>query len=190
MNCKVIYLGAATVVSVSALLLSAESAIAAVDCDRLHTGNRIPTEQELIDCLSPESRTRGLRVVPEGATETTAQQPPAVSLEINFEFGSSTLTNDAKRQLHTLGQALNSRSLLDDKFLIEGHTDSVGSAEYNQRLSEKRARTVKYYLVHSVGVDSNRLAAVGRGENQLLDQHHPSGSVNRRVQIVNLQASQ
>ena len=49
--------------------------------------------------------------------------------------------------------------------LVTGHTDRIGSAEYNQKLSERRANQVKDYLV-SQGVDASRLQAVGKGESE------------------------
>ena len=102
----------------------------------------------------------------------------------------SALTEDAKNQLRTLGQALNSSTLASDEFLIEGHTDSVGSAQYNQSLSERRAMVVKQYLIDHVGVGASRLKAEGRGETKLLDTRAPTSATNRRVQVVNLQANQ
>jgi OOP family OmpA-OmpF porin len=49
--------------------------------------------------------------------------------------------------------------------LITGHTDRIGDANYNQKLSERRANQVKKYLV-SQGIEENRLHAVGKGENE------------------------
>jgi len=186
-----IHLSTAIAFGALATFYSMNIAAAAVGCDRLHTGGRVPTVQELTDCLdASSSNTRGLRVRPEGTGSAIEQQSPLVSLNITFEFGSSALTADAKQQLQTLGEALNSSALASDAFLIEGHTDSVGSAQYNQFLSEKRAMVVKQYLVDYSGVSASRLNAEGRGEKQLLDPQSPKSATNRRVQIVNLQSDQ
>jgi outer membrane protein OmpA-like peptidoglycan-associated protein len=131
-----------------------------------------------------------LRIRPEGTSSAIEQQAPVASLNITFEFGSSALTANAKVQLRTLGEALNSSALASDAFLIEGHTDSIGSAQYNQALSEKRAMVVKRYLVDSTGVSASRLKAEGRGETRLLDTQAPASATNRRVQVVNLQVDQ
>ncbi|HSQ83191.1 MAG TPA: OmpA family protein, partial [Desulfobacterales bacterium] len=63
---------------------------------------------------------------------------------------------------------------------VEGHTDSTGPADYNQRLSEKRAETVKNALVQRA-VDSRRINAVGFGESRPISSDN---STNRRVSIV------
>ena len=121
-----------------------------------------------------------------GVRPVEATKPKAVSLMVQFEFGSSELTPDAKQVLNNLGSALKSPQLGADSFLIEGHTDSVGSDEYNQRLSEARAASVKTYLTGSLGVQPSRLETVGKGEAQPLDASNTEAAVNRRVQIVNV----
>lgn len=73
-----------------------------------------------------------------------------------------------------------------DKTVVEvaGHTDSTGSAEYNQALSERRAATVATYLVNR-GVNQQRILAYGRGLTQpIADNATPEGrALNRRVEI-------
>jgi len=66
--------------------------------------------------------------------------------------------------------------------VVEGHTDSSGAAEYNQRLSERRANAVKAYLVER-GVDAGRISTVGLGESQPIgDNDTEEGRAqNRRV---------
>lgn len=66
---------------------------------------------------------------------------------------------------------------------IEGHTDSKGSAEYNQKLSEKRANAVRDALIKR-GIDPKRLKSVGLGESRLISSI--SDAENRRVEIVKL----
>jgi outer membrane protein OmpA-like peptidoglycan-associated protein len=67
---------------------------------------------------------------------------------------------------------------------IKGHTDNVGTAEYNQRLSEKRAETVKNYLVQK-GVEKDRLFPVGFGYtiNQASNKSETGRALNRRVEM-------
>lgn len=77
--------------------------------------------------------------------------------------------------------------LLQDEFKnyvvrIEGHSDSLGDAKTNQALSEKRANSIKTFLINSGKVPANRLTAVGLGESQPIDKN--SQEKNRRVDII------
>lgn len=119
-------------------------------------------------------KTRGLMVV------------PSVDLDVKFEFNSDKLTPDAVRQLGELGAALSSDTLRTFKFEIAGHTDAVGAADYNQRLSERRSAAVKGFMVERFGIDPGRLTTVGWGYKKLKNPSDPTGGENRRVEIVNL----
>jgi outer membrane protein OmpA-like peptidoglycan-associated protein len=76
-----------------------------------------------------------------------------------------------------------SDEMRDDGFVIEGHTDEVGSRRYNQGLSERRAAAVREYLMTSGGVQGSRLSTVGYGEDRLLDPANPESGTNRRVRV-------
>ena len=104
---------------------------------------------------------------------------------ITFQFGSAELTPSARQVLDQLAIALQSEQLGHDRFLIEGHTDAVGSDAYNQRLSEQRARAAQAYLA-TRQVSAARLEALGKGESELLEQTSDPSEVNRRVRVVNL----
>ena len=67
--------------------------------------------------------------------------------------------------------------------------DAKGSAEYNQKLSERRADVVRRYLIAQFGIDKSRLTAKGFGKAQLLDPARPEDGVNRRVQVLNMTAA-
>ena len=115
---------------------------------------------------------------------------PAVNLTVNFATGSADLTPDAVRTLDELGSALSSKELAGYRFRIEGHTDTVGSPEYNRALSERRAEAVVAYIAKKFGVEPTRLQAVGMGEQGLMVPTPPQTAEprNRRVQVVNLGA--
>ncbi len=127
-----------------------------------------------------------------GAPATPAAQPaaPAVNLTVNFANGSAELTPEAIRTLDELGRALVSKDLADYRFRIEGHTDTVGSRDYNRALSERRAEAVVDYMAKRYGVDPHRLQAVGMGDDGLLIPTPPQTPEprNRRVQVINLGA--
>ena len=105
---------------------------------------------------------------------------------IRFEFDSDRLTGTATRQLVELVQALGAQSLKSRTFAIQGHTDSTGEDEYNRKLSLRRARAVKRYIVHKMGIAPERLVEVGFGESVPIRTIPADDGRNRRVEIVNL----
>jgi outer membrane protein OmpA-like peptidoglycan-associated protein len=103
--------------------------------------------------------------------------------DVLFDTGKSDLRSGAREALSKLtGIVLNYPSL---RLAIEGHTDSTGSAEFNQALSEKRADAVRDYLV-SQGLDAGTLSAQGLGMNDpVADNKTAEGrQKNRRVEII------
>ncbi len=124
------------------------------------------------------------------ATAPAEAAGPSVNLTVNFPNGSADLTPEAMTTLDALGRALSSSDLASYRFRIEGHTDTVGSKEYNRSLSERRAEAVVNYIVTKFGVQASRLQAVGMGEEGLLvstPEQTPEPR-NRRVQVINLGA--
>jgi outer membrane protein OmpA-like peptidoglycan-associated protein len=71
---------------------------------------------------------------------------------------------------------------------IEGHTDSDGADDYNLKLSQNRANSVRLYLIQTYKIDGGRLEAKGRGETKPIDTNNtPEGKANnRRVELVKL----
>lgn len=136
---------------------------------------------ELADC----QKTRGIEILlPDEKVEV--KQANFVAMDIQFEFDSAQLTPDARQQLDKLAAALASEKLGTSNFAVEGHTDASGGAEYNQSLSEARARSVQKYLSGAGGIEDTRLVVVGKGETQPTDPANPESAINRRVEIVNL----
>jgi outer membrane protein OmpA-like peptidoglycan-associated protein len=117
-----------------------------------------------------------------------AAKPPAVDLTVHFEFGSAEITPRAARALDELGRALVSASLAGYRFRIEGHTDTVGTPEFNKNLSDQRAYAVARYLEDRFAVGATRLETVGLGDRMLLVATPPQTPEerNRRVHVVNL----
>ena len=110
---------------------------------------------------------------------------PSLSLNIQFDFNSSRIRPESQVVLGNLAAALSSPGLQALPFLIEGHTDAKGAAEYNRKLSAQRAQAVKDLLI-SKGIEGVRLQTVGKGSSELLNASDPLGAENRRVKIVNL----
>lgn len=102
---------------------------------------------------------------------------------LQFDVNSAELRSNTLSNLSELATVINKYS--DTNILIEGHTDSTGSISYNQTLSEKRAESVRRYLI-SQGVVANRLSSVGYGPSQpLSDNETVEGrQINRRVEVA------
>ncbi len=106
-----------------------------------------------------------------------------VIYDITFDTGSSEIKPGSYAALRRILGLLQSKA--DLKLLIEGHTDNVGDASYNQTLSEQRATSIRSWLV-SQGVDGGRLRAVGKGLTAPIGSNdtEEGRAKNRRVELV------
>jgi outer membrane protein OmpA-like peptidoglycan-associated protein len=139
------------------------------------------SNQQIEQALAPPALTRGF--TPRGlARRQASETDQSVNLNIPFELNSSALKPQASEQLKQLELALTSDSLAKSRFMVAGHTDAKGSAQYNKQLSLRRAQAVKQFLV-AKGMDGSRLDTVGYGSEKLLNPDHPEDSSNRRVEI-------
>jgi OmpA-OmpF porin, OOP family len=173
------------VIAGAALLLGA-SMVAPVTPPAYADDLQGQTKQDFINALAP--KTRGLTLSnqqgTQGTQETTAA--PQKDMRIQFEFGSAALTDSARTVLNELGAALQSNELSAYQFSLVGHTDAVGSAAANLKLSQARAASVKDYLIGQFHIDPARLEASGVGESDLADPAEPNNGINRRVVITNI----
>jgi len=140
----------------------------------------------LIDSLTGLSR--GLTVVERQKLAPVLANPdlPQLDLTIEFEFNSAEITPEATLVLVRLGTALTQENLTKSVFVLAGHTDAKGSPDYNQALSERRANSVKDFLVAAFNISPNSLISVGFGEEQLKNTLDPEAAENRRVTVVNV----
>jgi outer membrane protein OmpA-like peptidoglycan-associated protein len=101
---------------------------------------------------------------------------------IFFDFDKATLRPESKAELERVYQLLVENPRL--KIRIAGHTDSMGSDEYNQKLSENRARSVYEYLIQR-GISADRLSYIGYGESKPVDTNETDEGRqnNRRVEL-------
>jgi OOP family OmpA-OmpF porin len=128
------------------------------------------------------------RAAPAPPPPSPAEPKRIVLRGINFDFDKSNIKREFQPVLDEAAQILRDNSNV--KVMIEGYTDSIGTEAYNQRLSERRARAVRQYLI-SKGTAADRLEAVGRGEsnpvapNTLPDgRDNPEGrAMNRRAEL-------
>ena len=109
----------------------------------------------------------------------------SVDLRIEFHRNSAAITERAAIQLRELGTALTSEALRDADLALYGHTDSSGPADYNQTLSERRAKSVAAFLEAHFAIREERLREVrGYGESQPREDVAPGAAAQRRVEIV------
>ena len=144
-----------------------------------------PTEVARILDRSAPIKMRSLRLLDGPAAAVVASEaarPQALSLPVPFAFDSAELLPSARGQLDAIAAGI--RMLpAGQRVVIEGHTDAVGTDLYNESLSQRRAQSVRRYLVTMHGIDSGRLEAVGFGETSPLPGPTPSAGENRRVQF-------
>lgn len=111
---------------------------------------------------------------------------PSIDIQaINFDFGSAYIPNNEYWKVENIAQAM--RRILRRKrvevFLIEGHTDAVGSRYNNQLLSERRAQSLRKVLVRHFNIDPWALETAGFGEDYLLVPTSRAEWRNRRVTL-------
>lgn len=121
----------------------------------------------------------------EGATVERVGEGIRVTFDsgILFGFDSYQLTPEAKDNIREMAETL--KKYEDTNILIEGHTDDVGKENYNQQLSERRAKAVADYA-KSMGVDGNRITTRGYGEQQPVAENSSDANraANRRVEVA------
>ena len=104
-----------------------------------------------------------------------------INVQISFDFDSAALRADQQPKLVNMCQSM---QLLDGTvFQIIGHTDSSGSASYNQRLSLLRAQEVRRHMISTCGIDETMLKAIGMGETAPFDGGDTRADINRRVEF-------
>jgi outer membrane protein OmpA-like peptidoglycan-associated protein len=131
-------------------------------------------------------KTRSLSLGEREQIAEIASTKPNVDLEIQFDYNSANISRSSLTAVQELGKALSNPSLKGSTFVVAGHTDAVGSEPYNLDLSERRADTIKHYLVEKYGIAGNDLVTVGYGKTKLKDASNPTAPINRRVQVVNM----
>ncbi len=123
--------------------------------------------------------------------DVPASSPKALSLPGNttFDYDSDQLGGQGREAMDKVAQVFKKflgDDLASSTFSITGHTDSFGTAEYNEQLSLRRAEVVRSWLVANLGIDPQKVRTAGEGSRKMLV---PVGTVeeqapNRRVEIV------
>ncbi len=131
--------------------------------------------------------TRSLSMSEREEIATIVKDKPKIDLEINFDYNSADISAKSLPSVQALGRALTNSDLKGSTFVVAGHTDAAGGESYNQDLSERRADSIKRYLVEKYGINGSDLVTVGYGKSQLKDPNQPMAEANRRVQVVNME---
>ena len=176
--------------------------------------NNVSTDQ-ILSALQPKPLTRGLSAGPQidpavkareiGFVQTLrnrktrslsmgereeiaeiASTKPKIDLDIQFDFNSAEISASSLPAVQSLGQALSNADLRGSTFIVAGHTDAIGGEAFNQGLSERRADSIKKYLVDKFGIAGSDLVTVGYGKDKPKDPNAPMDPINRRVQVVNM----
>ena len=113
---------------------------------------------------------------------SSVRQSVVIQADALFDFDKSVLRPDGKKSIDEALAKIQGTDL--EMVIATGHTDSIGTEKYNQRLSERRAESVKQYLV-SKGIPASKITTIGKGESQPVatNKTKEGRQKNRRVDI-------
>ncbi|MDM3871030.1 OmpA family protein [Porticoccus sp. W117] len=130
-------------------------------------------------------------VEPEPVVEPAPQPEPeaepetrtiTVRLNVEFEFNSDVVRGIYGDELEAIANAMKVQE--DIELVLEGHTDSRGADDYNQDLSERRAKAVKATLADTYGISADRISAVGYGESRPVASNDTDEGRQRNRRVV------
>jgi outer membrane protein OmpA-like peptidoglycan-associated protein len=113
---------------------------------------------------------------------------PRLAVEIHFDQDTAIIRPDSYGMIGRIADTLLRPALLTYKFLIIGHSVSNGRRDINLALSQRRADSVRDVLITTFRIPSNRVQAIGLGEEQLLDSVHPTAPINQQVEVATIGA--
>ena len=127
------------------------------------------------------------RIIKNGASPRPASHAAAESKDgyfVQFAFDSSLLEPRFKEHLNRLSEVLTVQAMATSCIKIIGHTDTVGEAGYNLRLSNRRAQSVASYLKESRSIPPRRISIEAAGELRPLPDIRGDSALNRRVEFA------
>jgi len=139
--------------------------------------------------VSDKSRSRGKNEPEPSKRPLIApelKELPSFTVTIDFDSDTPVVRPSSYQTVGRIADALVSASLLPYGFLIIGHTESNGRREANVLLSQRRADAIRDSLVNTFKISSKRVASLGLGEEQFIDQAHPTSPANQQIQIVTI----
>jgi outer membrane protein OmpA-like peptidoglycan-associated protein len=142
-----------------------------------------PTRMTATSAPAAQARMAANQARAADAAAPDAQEAGVVGFRINFALDSAELPASAAGFLDRVAELLREQPQL--KLRVEGHTDALGTADYNLSLSERRALSAAAYLVERQGIAAERLELIGKGMTEPL-MTDPYAAKNRRVQFVRI----
>lgn len=155
---------------------SLESMDLMIDPDDPDTKSACYSEHQMAEAIDKDALVDGIRLM--------TDERVSFNLDVKFDFDSSAIKSIDASQIQKASDFLNQYSNV--KGVVEGHTDSDGSREYNQALSERRANAVRDELITTYNIDGTRLESVGHGEDKPIagNDTEAGKAQNRRVELV------
>jgi outer membrane protein OmpA-like peptidoglycan-associated protein len=140
----------------------------------------IPIDSSLL----PQPPKRDTVVIDKPVIDTTPKTDTLIIPDVLFHFNSSRLNHAFAARLDSLGEKIS--GIMFTKLLIAGHTDNVGSDDYNLKLSADRAVTIKNYLADKFRLNKDLIEPMGFGESQPRAPNTTASGrqQNRRVEII------
>jgi outer membrane protein OmpA-like peptidoglycan-associated protein len=125
-------------------------------------------------------------LIARGGNMNGGMAPIMLPTDLLFEYNSDQLAENARLSLMKLGLLIQRSP--NSQFIIEGHTDTIGTEAYNFDLSQRRANAVVQWLIYSLHLSTDRIRAIGMGKSHPLPSVNPNGTpeeqaLNRRVEI-------
>lgn len=145
-----------------------------------HSAENIVKAADIVNALSSVPK------AVQGSDGRWLQRDPSIDLQVQFDFNKGQLSALGEQQLDELATAFKQPALQGFAFEVAGHTDKVGTAAYNLKLSSERAYAARDYLVRRQGIAAERIVARGYGFDRLADPAQPTAAINRRVEIRRL----
>jgi len=112
--------------------------------------------------------------------------PATFNVAIAFDVDTPIILPESYETVGRIADAMVNAPLLPYTFLIVGHTEANGKREANVILSQRRADALRDVLANTFKISLKRLASLGVGEEQFIDQAHPTSAVNQQIQIITI----
>ena len=141
----------------------------------------------VVTAVQAETRAGGL---PELVIDKSIKDCPGcetlvtITLNVEFDTDKAVVKDKYRNEIKKVADFM--KTYPNTTAVIEGHTDNVDTAEYNQKLSDERANSVRQYLINNFGIKASRLTAVGYGLTKPIASNNTEEGrqKNRRVQAV------